>query len=369
MKIMNRIRGFESALPALLAAVLVLVGLAPAGSTEAYSQRRSSRTQTRKPVTPPSIYEQGYKKGYDDGFEQGSLDWRRAAPRDFERSDAYQKREDLYDPNQASSDLYRRGFALGLEIGYTDGYFGRAKSADVPANGERLARALALAEARQTQPREPEYRPDTRPRTTTQPRDDRSTARDDRSGRGTAPDRAEPVSLNIPRDTQMQVRLTSSIDTKNNRVGDKFTAVVISPSPYSGATVEGHIATLNKSGKVTGRTELGLAFDQIILEDGRSAPIEAELKQIVESETVKKVDEEGKVESGSRSKDSQVRGGVGAVGGAILGGILGGGKGALLGAIIGGAAGVGTVYIEGSKDLILEPGTDMIINVVRSSPR
>ncbi|HKY04515.1 MAG TPA: hypothetical protein VJQ56_06480, partial [Blastocatellia bacterium] len=90
---------------------------------------------------------------------------------------------------------------------------------------------------------------------------------------------------------------------------------------------------------------------------------------VVESETVKKVDEEGNVQSGSRTSETQKRGGIGAAAGAILGGIIGGGKGAVLGAVLGGAAGVGTVYIEGDKDLILEPGTEMIIRVERGRVR
>jgi hypothetical protein len=114
---------------------------------------------------------------------------------------------------------------------------------------------------------------------------------------------------------------------------------------------------------------MGLAFDTITLRDGRSAPLKAELERVIESETVKKVDEEGNVQTGSRSKDSQVRGGAGAVAGAIIGGILGGGKGAVVGAVLGGAAGVGTVYVEGNKDLELDPGTEMVIRAEGTRPR
>jgi hypothetical protein len=150
-------------------------------------------------------------------------------------------------------------------------------------------------------------------------------------------------------------------------VGDRFTAEVVTPAAYEGAKVDGHIASINKSGRVTGRTELALAFDTITLADGRQGRLNAELQRVIESESVKKTDEEGNVESGSRSKDSQVRGGVGAAAGAVIGGIAGGAKGAILGAILGGAAGVGTVYVEGTKDLLLDVGTEMIIKTVRTS--
>ena len=163
----------------------------------------------------------------------------------------------------------------------------------------------------------------------------------------------------------MRLKLTSPINTKTNKVGDRFTAAITSPSRYEGATVEGHIASLNRSGRVTGKTELALAFDTITLTDGEQGPLSADLERILISEKVKKVDEEGRIESGSRTRDSEVRGGVGAAAGAVIGGIAGGGKGALIGLILGGAAGVGTVYVEGNNDLILDNGTEIVIRTVR----
>jgi len=175
--------------------------------------------------------------------------------------------------------------------------------------------------------------------------------------------------VNVPGDLDMKLRLTSKIDTKTSRAGDNFTAVVVDPSDFEGATVVGHIAKLNRSGRVSGKTELAIEFDSITLRDGRQAPFSADLQRVYESEHVQKVDEEGNVESSSRTKDSQVRGGVGAAAGAILGGIAGGGKGAVLGAIIGGAAGVGTVAIEGNKDLVLDSGTEILVKTARARNR
>ena len=81
------------------------------------------------------------------------------------------------------------------------------------------------------------------------------------------------------------------------------------------------------------------------------------------------MDEEGRIESGSRTRDSEVRGGVGAAAGAVIGGIAGGGKGALVGLILGGAAGVGTVYVEGNNDLILDRGVEMVIRTTGQRQR
>src|SRR5262249_9996732 len=65
----------------------------------------------------------------------------------------------------------------------------------------------------------------------------------------------------IPRGTQMKIRLGNEINTKESRDRDAFTAVVLTPSRYADSKIEGHIAKINKSGKLTGKTELALAFD------------------------------------------------------------------------------------------------------------
>lgn len=341
--------------------VLIVTGLLPAFSGTSYGQKRAP---ARKPAASLSIYGQGYQKGYNDGFAQGQRDWNQKASFDIYQSEAYQRRESLYDARHASSAEYQEGHRLGFELGYPDGYYGRARNASVPANAELLYRATVLASTRRD--REPVAEPVTAPPREPEPSRDPDPVRDPAPGRDQTRPRSS-ASVNVPVDTEMRIQLTSPIDTKNNRAGDRFTAIVLMPSAYEGATVEGHIARLDKSGKVTGRTELALAFDSITLKDGRQGPFSAQLERVIESETVKEVDQEGNVRSGSRSKDSQVRGGAGAAAGAILGGIIGGVKGAVLGAVIGGAAGVGTVYIEGNKDLVLDPGTEMVVRTDRPS--
>ena len=45
---------------------------------------------------------------------------------------------------------------------------------------------------------------------------------------------------------------------------------VRSPSQYDGATIEGYVTNVNRSGRITGRSEMSLNFDTIRLNDGRS---------------------------------------------------------------------------------------------------
>jgi outer membrane lipoprotein SlyB len=348
----NRIKGFLRAIvPGGLAILLAIAGFAPVVSA-ATNQRRTARPAPIPTRAPLSVYDQGYQKGYDEGFGQGGSDWSNSVPRDFRRSDSFQQRDRSYDPKYSSSEEYQQGFELGFELGYTDGYYGRARNSSVPSNAAVLAKAGALADARRARAREER----TSGAAGQRDYDQRDTGR----RRMTGP-------LSVPANTELRIRLSTPISTKTARVGDTFKATVVSPSTYESATVEGHIATLNKSGRVSGKTEMGLAFDSLTLEDGRQTKIDADLVKVYESESVKKVDEEGRVESGSRTRDSQVRGGIGAAAGAILGGIVGGGKGAIIGLVLGGAAGVGTVYVEGNKDLVFDPGTEMVIRTAGSS--
>jgi hypothetical protein len=387
-KINKRIR---TTITAITLCVFLVVGLGNSYSAAAATQKKTTKpapkkTTTAKPLTPATPYDKGYQSGYGAGYGQGNTDWGQGVPHDYKRSDAYQNRERLYEQTLGNLEEYRQGHELGFELGYLDGYYGRARNLAVPANGAVLARAAILADAQRARAREERNNRDNREvrdsRDNRDNRENRDTRdnidnrdpRDNRDNRGSQDSRRDNtqtggVSLNIPNDTQLRLSLTSEINTKTARVGDRFTAKVVTPASYEGATVEGHITTVEKSGRVSGKTELGLTFDTITFEDGRKGRLEAQLERIVESETVKKVDEEGTIESGSRTKDSQVRGGVGAAAGTIIGGIAGGVKGAILGMILGGAAGVGTVYVEGNKDLLLQPGTEMIIRTARSGSR
>lgn len=191
----------------------------------------------------------------------------------------------------------------------------------------------------------------------------------------------EPV--DIPNGDKLRIRLSSPISTKTARVGDTFHATVIetartvnlegksteiqirnSPLSDGYATVEGHIVTLNKSGRGSGKTEVGLAFDTVTLQDGRTGRIAFELVCVYESESVKRVDKEGRVEAGRRTTNREVRDGVGPDGR-----IVAGGKGAIIGLTVGGASGAGSVYVEGNKDLFLDLGTEMVIRVANSRGR
>ena len=169
----------------------------------------------------------------------------------------------------------------------------------------------------------------------------------------------------VPVGTEMKIRLENEIDTKKNKAGDTFTAIVLSPDEYMDATVEGHIAQINESGKIKGQTQLALAFDRVKLTNGQTIPIAAQVVQIYNSKSGKQVDEEGNVKSGSQGKSTAVRTGGGAAVGAIIGGIAGGGKGAAIGTIVGGGAGAGSKVITGPQQVKLPAGTEVLIKTTK----
>lgn len=167
----------------------------------------------------------------------------------------------------------------------------------------------------------------------------------------------------VPVGTNLKVRLEDTLSSKESRVGDRFTATVLDPVRFNEATVTGHISSIQKSGKIKGRTSMNLAFDSIQLMEGRRGTLHGYVTRVYGDNS--RVDNEGGVESGSRTNQTIKRGAIGAGAGAIIGAIAGGGKGAAIGLLIGGAGGAGSLAVQGSKELKLEAGTEMLVRVTR----
>jgi len=179
--------------------------------------------------------------------------------------------------------------------------------------------------------------------------------------RGTTTRRVVPL---VPVGTDLKVRINDTLSSKDSRIGDRFTATVIDPSRFDEARLNGHVSSIQKSGKVKGRTSMNLAFDSVELRDGRRGVLHGYVTRVY-GEGSGRADNEGGVESGSRGNQTVKRAGIGATVGAIVGGIAGGGKGAAIGLIVGGAGGAGSLAVKGSKELKIESGTEMLVHVTR----
>ena len=178
------------------------------------------------------------------------------------------------------------------------------------------------------------------------------------------PVRRTTVAPLVPVGTDLKVRINDTLSSKDSRIGDRFTATVIDPSRFDEARLTGHISSIQKSGKIKGRTSMNLAFDSIEMRDGKRGVLHGYVTRVYGSDSGR-ADNEGGVESKSRTNQSIKRAGIGATVGAIVGGIAGGGKGAAIGLIIGGAGGAGSLAVQGSKELKIESGTEMLVHVTR----
>jgi hypothetical protein len=300
-------------------AAILLLGLTLALSPGAPAQK-----QSHEEIQLRIAYERGYRAGYADGFDAGENDFADRMGRDYQRFTLYQEADRGYESRFGPRVDYKEGYSLGFEVGYFDGYVGRAFDLAIPPNVAHPYSSIVPLKDRRDR------------------------------------ERRKTLAI-VPEGVLLRIRLETRLTTETNCEGDRFTARVIEPSEYEGAVIQGHIAKIERSGRMTGRTEIALDFDAVTFRNGRAGPFRAQIEKVFATESVKSVDEEGNVESASKTKETEIRAIGGAVLGAIIGGIAGGGKGVAIGAIIGAGAGAGSVYVQGDKDLILDPGAQMIV--------
>lgn len=142
---------------------------------------------------------------------------------------------------------------------------------------------------------------------------------------------------------------------------------VQSPDEFRGATIEGYVSGINRSGKITGRSNVTLNFEKITLRDGTTYDFAGTTRGITDvTGKVVQVDNEGTVRGDNQTSQTAKRGGAGAGLGAIIGAIAGGGHGAVIGAIIGGGVGAGSVAVQGNSDIQLMKGS--VVSIQAAAP-
>jgi hypothetical protein len=171
------------------------------------------------------------------------------------------------------------------------------------------------------------------------------------------------AALVVPEDLALRIRLDDTLTNLDSAIGDPFSATVVDAGEYQNARVYGHVAEIDMSGKIEGRTSMMLRFDRLVMPYGRRAPIQAEIIELYHAPSGEKVDVEGAIESGGRGRKSIEHSVIGAGAGALLGGIFGGGKGAGIGSVIGGAGGLGTTAFHGHQKITLSSGQEMMIRI------
>ena len=74
--------------------------------------------------------------------------------------------------------------------------------------------------------------------------------------------------------------LLDPLSTMTAREGDRFTMQVRQPAQYAGATIEGHVSNVHRSGRLSGRSEMTLNFDTIRLRNGFGAILTPKLEGV-----------------------------------------------------------------------------------------
>jgi hypothetical protein len=153
---------------------------------------------------------------------------------------------------------------------------------------------------------------------------------------------------------QVETPLSSERTQIEDRVEARVTRDVTSEGKVAvpaGSRVLGSVTVVERGGKMKDRARLGVRFHTLVLADGRQVPLR--------TETIIR-------EGDSPSNESARKIGGAAVGGAILGAILGGGKGAMIGGAAGAGGGSAAVMAGDRNAATLPAGT--VVSVRLSGP-
>jgi hypothetical protein len=162
--------------------------------------------------------------------------------------------------------------------------------------------------------------------------------------------------VTIPAGTSIEVALQTPLSTETSRAGEPVVAKTLAPIRVgeklaipAGATMNGRIQSVQASGRVKGRAQMAIAFDEVVSADGDAKPIRTQA-----------ITMRAKSETG----DDIERMAAGTIAGAIIGGIAGGGDGAAKGGAIG--AGAGTVWVLATKgdEIELPPGRKLTVEML-----
>jgi TolA-binding protein len=157
--------------------------------------------------------------------------------------------------------------------------------------------------------------------------------------------------LEIPAGTEIDVRLSNTLDSGIAKVEDRFEGTTLVDVNVNGRTavpagsvVRGVVTAVEPATRTNRTAKMTVSFDQITV-NGRAYPLRGTVTQAIEGEGI---------------KGEAARIGTGAGVGAIIGGILGGFKGALAGILIGGG---GTIAATEGKEVELPQGSVLRVRV------
>ena len=162
----------------------------------------------------------------------------------------------------------------------------------------------------------------------------------------------------LPTSSVMGLEVDTPLSSEQARIEDRVDARVTRDvvaagrvAIPAGSRVIGAVTLVERGGKVKQTARLGVRFHTLVLPDGREIPLRTE-----------PVYREGESPTGESARKI----GGAAIGGAILGAIMGGGKGAVIGGATGAAGGSAVVMAGDRNAATLAPGT--VVTVRLSAP-
>ena len=165
---------------------------------------------------------------------------------------------------------------------------------------------------------------------------------------------APPSVVEVPVGTEIDVRLTDSLDSGKAMVEDRFEGTTLADVQVggrvaipTGSVMRGVVTEVSPATRTHRTARMTVSFDQVTI-NGEAHPIRGTVTEAIE---------------GSGIKGEAGRLGVGAGAGALIGGLLGGVKGALLGVAIGGG---GTLAATEGKEVRVPQGA--VLRVRLDSP-
>lgn len=180
--------------------------------------------------------------------------------------------------------------------------------------------------------------------------------------------RTEPAALIVPVGTHLGLVLQNTLNTKTAAVGDPVYFETIFPVVVEnrivvpvGSYVRGAITHAKRPGRVKGRGELHVRFDELTLPNGYTVKLSASLASAGAREGEEVDREEGRIKGEATKGEDIGTVATTTTAGAGIGAIAGRGRGAGIGAGVGAAAGLAAVLLTRGRDLELPRGTTVDI--------
>jgi len=166
---------------------------------------------------------------------------------------------------------------------------------------------------------------------------------------------ADAATHTFPAGTVLPVTFETGVSSATSRAEEKVLArlredvKVGSRTLPAGSELRGHVVSVRRSGKVSGRASLSVSFTQLTA-GGKTYPMLSNRISLLAPTT--------------HGRDAEmIGGGVGA--GALVGAVLDGKEGAAKGAAVGGAAGTGTVLATRGKEVAIPAGSRWRVRLAR----